>query len=167
MALSRKKWNNIIIFSTLMMIAILTLLDDKTADLPSDAHPLFDEQSPLAQLQVNELWLSKGSQWQCHESVLNCQVWANAWSQIQLSPVADQQALFEHDNADKPLEVTILIANNNQGQTWDWYQNLGLLRSSANNWYLIPPSLREALNPIIKITTAPVSEATSSIDKES
>lgn len=150
-----------------MMIAILTLLNDKTAKLPSDAHPLFDEQSPLAQLQINGLWLSKGSQWQCHESVLNCQVWANAWSQIQLSPVADQQALFEHDNADKPLELTILIANNDQGQTWDWYQNLGLLRSSASNWYLIPPSLREALNPIITITAAPVSEADPSMDKES
>ncbi len=166
MALSRKNWNNIIIFSSLMMIAILTLLNDKTADLPSDAHPLFDEQSPLAQLQVNEIWLSKGSQWQCHESVLNCQVWANAWSQIQLSPVADQQALFEHDNADKPLELVILIADNSQAQTWYWYQHQGLLKSSANNWYLIPPSLREALNPIIKIS-APVSEAASGMNKES
>ncbi len=136
-----------------MMISILTLLDDKTAQLPDDAYPLFDENSPLAQLQMNELWLNKGSSsWQCHPKILNCQVWANAWSEIQLSPQADQQALFDHASADTPKELIIVIANNEQAQSWNWYKKLGLLKSPANNWYLIPPSQREALSPITKIS---------------
>lgn len=155
MALSRKKWNNVIIIAALLMITILTLLDDKTSQLPDDAHPLFDDTSPLAQLQVNELWLNKGSSnWQCHPKILNCQLWAKAWSEIQLSPLVDQQELFEHSSADTPKEVIIVIANSEQAQPWSWYEKLGLLKSPANNWYLIPPSQREGLSPIIKITAA-------------
>lgn len=161
MALSRKKWNNILIFATASMIAILTLLDDRTAKLPSDAAPLFDDKAPLAQLQLDELWLSKGSQWQCHEDVLNCKTWATAWSEIQLSPVADQQGLAEQDSLDAPINVTILVANNSQGQAWLWYPAHGLLVSPAKNWYQIPPSLREALTPITKISAAPLNDTTS------
>lgn len=153
MALSRKKWNNVIIIATVLMITILTLLDDKTSQLPEDAHPLFDHTSPLAQLQVNELWLNKGrSSWQCHPKILNCQVWAKAWSEIQLSPLVEQQELLEHSSAEAPKEVIIVIANSEQAQPWSWYEKLGLLKSPANNWYLIPPGQREALSPVIKIT---------------
>ena len=141
-----------------MMIAILTIIDNNTDKLPSDSHPLFDELSPLAQLQLDDLWLSKGSQWRCHETVLNCQDWAKAWSKIQISPVAEQQEIIGHSNAASPIKMIILIANNKQPQSWSWYQEQGLLLSAAGNWYQIPPSLREALVPITKITTQPTSD---------
>ncbi|WP_299796888.1 hypothetical protein [uncultured Shewanella sp.] len=154
MALSRRKWNNVIIIASVLMITILTLLDDKTSQLPDDAHPLFDDVSSLAQLQMNELWLNRGSSnWQCHPKVLNCQAWGEAWSKIQLSPLPDQQGLIESDTASRPKELLIVIASNEQAQPWSWYEKLGLLKSPANNWYLIPPSQREALSPVIKIGT--------------
>lgn len=158
MALSRKKWNNIIIFSTVLMIAILTLISEKTSEVPSDVPPLFDQQSPLSQLQFSQLWLHKGSQWQCHEKILNCHIWAKAWSKIRVSPVPAQQALSAHNDTEKPIKLTILIANNNQPQAWLWYKKQGLLLSPSSNWYLIPPSLREALTPITKITAQSISE---------
>ncbi|NRD72069.1 hypothetical protein HQQ94_02180 [Shewanella sp. VB17] len=158
MALSRKEWNNIIILASVLMIAILTLVSEKTSKTPSDVPPLFDQQSPLAQLQMNELWLNKGSQWQCHEKILNCQIWAKAWSEIRVSPVPEQQTLPKHNDINQPIKLTILIANNDQPQTWIWYQKQGLLLSPSSNLYLIPPSLRESLTPITVITTQSSSE---------
>ncbi|QFU20526.1 hypothetical protein FM038_000645 [Shewanella eurypsychrophilus] len=148
MALSRKKWNNIIIIITILMISILTLLDRKTANIPDDATPLFDEKSPLTQLQIDKLWLNKGaSSWQCHPNVLNCQSWAEAWSHIHLSAL-DQQ--FEAVDNEAAKKIVIQIADKSQPQLWRFFAKSGLLESPAKNWYQIPPSQREALTPIIK-----------------
>ncbi|AQS35385.1 hypothetical protein Sps_00165 [Shewanella psychrophila] len=148
MALSRKKWNNIIILATIMMISVLTLLDNKTANFPDDASPLFDEDSPLTQLQLDKLWLNKGTfSWQCHPNVLNCQSWAEAWSHIHLSPLGQPLGAADNELAQK---VVIQIANKSQPQLWKFFATSGLLESPANNWYQIPPSQREALTPIIK-----------------
>ncbi|MCJ8301484.1 hypothetical protein [Shewanella sp.] len=155
MALSRKKWNNIIILASIMMISILTLLDKKTAKLPDDAQPLFDDNSPLVQLQLDTLWLNKGSKaWQCHPDVLNCQSWAKAWSEIHLSALGqdiDFPATIDEDTDKHGAQrVVIQIADKQQPQLWQFYPIQGLLESPAKNWYLIPPSQREALSPIIK-----------------
>ncbi|QDO82000.1 hypothetical protein FM037_00645 [Shewanella psychropiezotolerans] len=144
MALSRKKWNNIIILASIMMISILTLLDQKTAKLPDDAHPLFDDNSPLVQLQLDALWLNKGSRaWQCHPDVLNCQFWAKAWSEIHLSALGqgiDILAAIDEDiDKQSAQRVVIQIADKQQPQLWQFYPKHGLLKSPANNWYLIPP----------------------------
>ncbi|NRB22336.1 hypothetical protein [Shewanella sp.] len=155
MALSRKKWNNIIILASIMMISILTLLDKQTAKLPDDAQPLFDDNSPLVQLQLDTLWLNKGSKvWQCHPDVLNCQSWAKAWSEIHLSALAQSidfpAAIDDHLNKPRAQRLVIQIADKQQPQLWQFYPKQGLLESPAENWYLIPPSQREALSPIIR-----------------
>ncbi|BAJ00085.1 hypothetical protein [Shewanella violacea] len=155
MALSRKKWNNIIIIASIMMISILTLLNTKTAKLPDDALPLFDDKSPLVQLQLDDLWLNKGStDWQCHSDILNCQAWAKAWSGIHLSALdqgIDILAVINEDIAKNTAHTLVIqIADKQQPQLWQFYPRQGLLESPAKNWYLIPPSQREALSPIIK-----------------
>ncbi|EDQ02457.1 hypothetical protein [Shewanella benthica] len=155
MALSRKKWNNIIILASIMMISILTLLKNKTATLPDDALPLFDNNSSLVQLQLDTLWLNKGSKaWQCHPDILNCQSWAKAWSEIHLSALGQDINILTaiEDDIDKhsAQRVVIQIADKQQPQLWQFYPKQGLLESPAKNWYLIPPSQREALSPIIK-----------------
>ncbi len=131
-----------------MMISILTLLDNKTSQLPDDAAPLFDDNSPLSQLQLDDLWLNQGNtNWQCHPSILNCQTWAEAWSHIHLSPLSQQLDVEDKGLAQK---VVILISGKTEPQLWYFFAQPGLLQSPANNWYQIPPSQREALTPIIK-----------------
>lgn len=138
-----------------MMISILTLLKNKTATLPDDALPLFDNNSSLVQLQLDTLWLNKGSKaWQCHPDILNCQSWAKAWSEIHLSALGQDINILTaiEDDIDKhsAQRVVIQIADKQQPQLWQFYPKQGLLESPAKNWYLIPPSQREALSPIIK-----------------
>lgn len=130
------------------MISVLTFLNDKTAKIPEDAVPLFDENSPLTQLQLDDLWLNKGSvNWQCHPQILNCPSWADAWNRIHLSPL---HQVFDDGELGQSQKVVIQIANNAQPQQWRFFAKSGLLESPAKNWYQIPPSQREALIPIIK-----------------
>ena len=153
---TRKKWNNILIIASILMISILSLLDNKTT-LPKDAHPLFDTNSPLVQLQLDDLWLNKGSKgWQCHPDVLNCQSWAKAWGEIHLSALGQNilTAIGEDIDNQNAKKIVIQIANKQQPQLWQFYPKQGLLESPAKNWYLIPPSQREALSPIIKAKAA-------------
>ncbi|MCZ4339124.1 hypothetical protein [Shewanella colwelliana] len=145
MALSRKKWNNIIIFASIFMVAILTLLDNEREKLPDDAQPLFDDAAPLQQLQYDDFWLSEaGFSWQCEASILNCDEWANAWSKVQISPI---EKLIPPEST--PHELVIQIQDIATPQLWLFYRQQGLLKSPSGNWYQIPPSLRASLNPII------------------
>ncbi|WP_137224349.1 hypothetical protein [Shewanella sp. MEBiC00475] len=147
MALSRKKWNYIIMGASLFMIAVLSLINDKTAKVPSDAVPLFDQQLPLKQLQLNDHWLTlHNDQWQCQPQVLNCHKWAQAWQTIKVSPLSTEPS---HDN--KVQTLTIAINNMQAAQKWRYFPNEGLLQSSNNNWYQVPPSLRAELQPILAV----------------
>ncbi|MCE9680421.1 hypothetical protein LZP69_14780 [Shewanella sp. AS1] len=149
MALSRKKWNNIIIFASVAMMAILTLLDGEAPSLPEDAQPLFDKAAPLYQLQYDNLWLSQGGfSWQCEPSILNCDSWADAWSEIQVSPI---DKLIPPES--RPHELVIQIQEFKTPQIWLLYPQEGLLKSPSDNWYLIPPSLRDGLKPVIDANT--------------
>ena len=86
MALSRKKWNTIIILASAMMIAVLTFLDSKTTQLPADVMPLFDSELPLKQLQINaQSFVNNQGLWQCSDNVLNCKQWVAAWKSIAIS----------------------------------------------------------------------------------
>lgn len=145
MALSRKKWNNIIIFTSITMVAILTFLDRETQTLPDDAKPLFDQAAPLYQLQYDNLWLSQGGfSWQCDPSILNCDSWAEAWSHILVSPIEKLIA------PESPVhELVIQVKDIATPQLWLFYPEQGLLKSPGGNWYQIPPSLRSALVPVI------------------
>ncbi|MGL5360014.1 MAG: hypothetical protein ACRDBI_09930 [Shewanella sp.] len=144
MALSRKQWNNIIIFACLFMVALLTFMDNKTRNIPSDAKRLFDDNAPLAQLQQDGLWLHRGaSAWECAPEVLNCEEWANAWQTVQISPLASP-SLAEH-----PQEIIIQIVDILDPQRWLYFPLDGALKSPAGNWYQVPPSLRSQLQPIL------------------
>lgn len=148
MALSRKKWNNIIIIAAIVMISVLTFLDEKTAQLPEDASALFDDSAPLAQLQLNGVWLNRTdvtANWQCDLKVLNCQQWAEAWQQVKISPIATPEAPISAT----PKKLVIQIQSHPQAQVWQYISEYGLLSSPAGNWYEIPPSLRSALQPVI------------------
>ncbi|MCG9697966.1 hypothetical protein [Shewanella sp. Isolate11] len=145
MALSRRKWNNIIILASVSMVAILTFLDNHTPNIPEQAQPLFDKAAPLYQLQYNDLWLSQGGfSWHCEASVLNCDEWGEAWSNILVSPI---EKLIPPEST--PHELVIQIELVATPQLWLMYPQQGLLKSPAGNWYQIPPSLRGALDPIL------------------
>ena len=147
MALSRKKWNYIIMGASLFMIAVLSLINDKAANVPSDTTPLFDQQLPLKQLQLNDHWLSlHNDQWQCQQQVLNCQKWVQAWRTIRVSPL---NTTPPHSN--KMQTLTITIDNVQNPQVWRYYPREGLLQSSNKNWYQVPPSLRAELQPILAV----------------
>lgn len=145
MALSRKNWNYIIIGASVFMISVLSFINDKTANIPDDAVALFDPQLPLMQLHLDNMWLSKkGDHWWCHDRVINCQQWAQAWQNISVSPLATQP---EHSSREQTL--TIAINNIHTAQQWRYFPEDGLLQSSNLNWYQIPPSLRAGLQPIL------------------
>ncbi|SIR33971.1 hypothetical protein SAMN05421840_11654 [Shewanella morhuae] len=145
MALTRKQWNNIVIIACIFMVAVLTFIDKKTNNVPSDAQLLFDDNAPLAQLQLDGLWLHKqASKWSCDTKVLNCDEWANAWQTIRVSPLAAAP-----ETTDAPQELVIQIADISDFQLWIYFPKEGALKSPAGNWYLVPPSLRAKLQPIL------------------
>lgn len=147
---TRRKWNNIIIIVSILMIGTLTLLDRKTSQLPTDSSPLFDSVSMLEQLEFPDVWLNHSTQgWRCHRKVLNCQQWGEAWQNIQLSPIAMNRLIGIEET---PIPITIKISNQSQIQSWLWYPKAGLLVTAADNLYQIPPSQRNKLHPILSIS---------------
>ncbi|ASK71090.1 hypothetical protein CF168_20620 [Shewanella bicestrii] len=145
MALTRKQWNNIIILACIFIIAVLTFMDKKTHNVPSDAQLLFDDNAPLAQLQLDGVWLHKqASGWECDPLVLNCTQWVKAWQGLRVSPLSDTP-----QPTGKPQELVIQIAEIRQSQRWIYFPEDGVLKSPAGNWYLVPPSLRADLQPIL------------------
>lgn len=147
MALSRKKWNTIIILITAMMIAVLSFINSKTEQVPADAMPLFDSALPLKQLHINSQWLANiQGKWQCSDDVLNCQRWTEAWQSISISALQ-----VEPIHTSEPIKVTFTIANIDEPQVWLLLTDEGLLQSPGFNWYKIPPSLRADLLPIVNV----------------
>ncbi|GIU25344.1 hypothetical protein L2719_10545 [Shewanella schlegeliana] len=146
MALSRKKWNTIIILASILMISVLTVIERNSQQTPMQTQALFDKSAPLSQLQYGEFWLQKRqSGWQCSERVLNCLEWANAWEQVHISALADKP-----ETSGEPIELVIQVEDLIDAQLWIMFSEQGLLKSPAGNWYQIPPSLRESLKPIIR-----------------
>jgi hypothetical protein len=164
MALSRKQWNNIIIGACLFMVLVLSFMNEQTSNVPADVAPLFDKQNRLTQLQLSGVWLTRVSpelgqrsqdenvtpEWQCDERVLNCQIWAQAWSQVQVSTLgATPQA------STKPQELLLSINQSSESQLWLYYAAEGWLISASRQWYQVPPSLRSALIPNLEVETQP------------
>ncbi len=148
MALSRKKWNNILIIACVFMVAVLTFIDSKTNKMPDDAHVLFDDSNQLTQLQLNGVWLNKSNGiWRCADSVLNCQSLATAWEALMVSPV--QMTAGEIQSLPAYVTLSIAINHQQQAQHWQYYPQAGYLQSTSQNWYQIPPSLRSELEPVI------------------
>ncbi|MCF1439050.1 MAG: hypothetical protein LPD71_09980 [Shewanella sp.] len=148
MAMSRRKWNNIIIIACLIMIGTLTILDNRNKKLPDDALPLFSAENRLTQLQWNDHWLNKDqSGWQCSEQVLNCAQWVHAWEALKVSALTQQPELLS-----APQELMLQVSSADSTLVWQFYPQQGLLQSPAGNWYEIPPSLRHNLQPVIGAT---------------
>ncbi|ABV89413.1 hypothetical protein [Shewanella pealeana] len=146
MALSRKKWNTIIILASVLMISVLTVIERNSQQTPMQTQALFDISAPLSQLQFGEHWLQKRqSGWQCSSRVLNCLEWANAWEQVHISALTDKP-----ETTGEPIEVVIQVDDLIDAQLWIMFSEQGLLKSPAGNWYQVPPSLREALSPILR-----------------
>ncbi|MCL1138271.1 hypothetical protein [Shewanella pneumatophori] len=146
MALSRKKWNSIIIMASVLMISVLTVIEKNSQQIPLQTQALFDKAAPLSQLQYGEFWLQKRqSGWRCSSEVLNCLEWANAWQQVHISALTEKP-----ETAEEAIELVIQVDDLDDAQLWVLFQQQGLLKSPAGNWYQVPPSLREALKPIIR-----------------
>ncbi|MCG9729009.1 hypothetical protein L1D44_04010 [Shewanella sp. Isolate13] len=146
MALSRKKWNTIIILASILMISVLTVIERNSQQTPMQTQALFDKSAPLSQLQYGELWLQKRqSGWQCSSRVLNCLEWANAWQQVHISALTDKP-----ETSGEPIELVIQVDDLIDAQLWIMFSEQGLLKSPSGNWYQIPPSLRESLKPIVR-----------------
>jgi hypothetical protein len=147
MALSRKKWNYIIIIASVLMISVLSFITSKTSDMPDNALPLFDDALPLKQLQLNSQWLQhKQGQWHCADTVLNCQQWAKAWQDIVISALKDEPI-----HTSTPIKITFSVEAVDEPQVWLLFADEGLLQSPSFNWYQIPPSLRADLLPVIQL----------------
>lgn len=146
MALSRRGRNNIIIIVSAFMIGILTLLNHYIQQSPSNSEPLFDAAHPLTQLQLAGVWMALDDRgaWQCDERVLNCEHWVTNWQQLRVSVLATAQTA----PVERPEELLLQIGQQ-QSQVWSLYPASGLLKSTAGNWYQIPPSLREGLQPLL------------------
>lgn len=152
MALSRKKWNNILIIACVFMVAVLTFIDSKTNQIPDSAQALFDDTNQLTQLQLDDIWLNKSDRgWSCSVKVLNCAALAKAWSQLSISSVSVDDA--EQKLLPSPQSLIIAINHADEGQQWQYYPQSGLLQSASKNWYQIPPSLRAELTPILASQT--------------
>ncbi|MCL1056451.1 hypothetical protein L2729_00410 [Shewanella gelidimarina] len=146
MALSRRKWNTIIILASIFMISVLTVVEDNSRVKPLQTQALFDQSAPLSQLQLGQYWLQKRqSGWQCSEEILNCLEWANAWELVHISALVDKP-----ETVGEPIELVIQIDDIDTAQVWVLFSSQGLLKSPAGNWYQIPASLREQLSPIIR-----------------
>ncbi|MCL1095389.1 hypothetical protein [Shewanella kaireitica] len=146
MAFSRKKWNTIIILASILMISVLTVIEDNRHQPTMQTQALFDQSAPLSQLQLGDHWLQKRqSGWQCSEEVLNCLEWANAWEQLHISALTEQP-----QTEGEPQEVVIQIADIDTALLWILFDNQGLLKSPTGNWYQIPASLRVPLIPIVR-----------------
>ncbi|QSX33580.1 hypothetical protein JYB87_18025 [Shewanella avicenniae] len=148
MAITRRRWNNIIIIASLMMIGVLTLLDRYADRTPSDTVQLFDPQNPLTQLQLSGIWLAQDDrgQWQCDERVLNCPQWVQHWRELRVSAV---EMTAQQQPTEQPEELLLQVGQQ-QSQVWLLFANAGLMRSIAGNWYQIPPSQREGLRPLLR-----------------
>ncbi|MGZ9899833.1 hypothetical protein [Shewanella gaetbuli] len=147
MALSRKKWNTIIIIASAMMIAVLSFINQKTEHMPTDVMPLFDSNLPLKQLQISNQWFASSQHnWQCSNDVLNCQNWVDAWQNITVSAIQTEPV-----HRSIPIKITLVIGNIDQPQVWLLFVDEGLLQSPGFNWYVIPPSMRADLIPIVNV----------------
>lgn len=130
------------------MVATLTLLDKKANEIPEQAHPLFDNDIQLTQLQFDRLWFTQqNNQFICDTKVLNCSTWGNAWKKLHLSALEQVSMPTE-----EPHKILFQIEGADAPQTWLLFPTQGLLQSSAGNWYQIPPSHRNALLPVIDLT---------------
>ncbi|WP_025822855.1 hypothetical protein [Shewanella marina] len=143
MALSRRNWNNIIIFCSVAMVATLSFLYEKTDHLPDNSQVLFDAQAPLAQLEQNDWWMAhRDNNWLCSSDIKNCPIWVEAWRNVHVS-------IVEHPTlpTEPPQHLTITIKDIPHSQHWQYYPDAGLLQSANGAWYLVPPSLRAGLIP--------------------
>ncbi len=141
MAIKRRTWNNIIIIACIGMVSVLTLLDRQMNSLPDDAVPLFDDATPLTGLQLDGLALErKGGVFACDKDVSNCEDWGKAWLEVKVSPMSKTP---EQPKNPKELVIRIGIL---EPQVWLMFDD-GILKSPQGHWYLVPPSLRLALEP--------------------
>lgn len=144
MGLKRRTWNNIIIIACILMVSVLTLLDQRMNSLPEDAAPLFDASTPLTGLQLDGVALERTNGiFACDSQVSNCDDWGKAWLSLKVSALTQPPG-----QPTGPRELTILIGTLSP-QTWLLFDD-GFLQSPQGRWYLIPPSLRQALEPQLK-----------------
>ncbi|MBT1446132.1 hypothetical protein KJI95_16670 [Shewanella sp. JM162201] len=146
MALKRRTWNNIIIIACILMVSVLTLLDKQMNGMPDDAAPLFDDTTPLTSLQLDGLSLERtDGRFVCDEGISNCDAWGKAWLGLKVSPLSEAP-LATSD----PRELVIRIGER-EPQAWLLFDE-GILKSPQGRWYLVPPSLRAAIEP--KLTSS-------------
>ncbi len=126
MALSRRDWNNVIIYSVLVMLVLFYfvpqhLMTLKQQQLPS--YKLVPEGYVLVQLQFDRTNLQQaGQQWRFQpvidKSIDPAQL-AELWQQTELKPWPQQIEL----SAQPTRRVGLLLAGENNVSQWGLYQN--------------------------------------------
>ncbi|MCL1124386.1 hypothetical protein [Shewanella surugensis] len=147
MGFSRKKWNNIIIIASLVMVSVLSLIDDdsskQSGPQPSSAQTLFDDAMPLVGLKLGTIKFEKvQTQWHCSPSVFNCQEWAETWKKLSIISLKKAPKITA-----TPQQVTLYIDGFSTPQVWLLLSKEGLLKSPKGNWYKIPAQSHAHLLP--------------------
>ncbi|WP_299489786.1 hypothetical protein [uncultured Shewanella sp.] len=147
MGFSRKKWNNIIIIASLIMISVLSILYDKTQHLPlestSPSTPLFDDNLTLVQLTIGSFSMKKSPQgWHCSSNVKNCQHWAETWANLHMTSISTPAELPE-----TAQQIIFYVNDFSTPQIWQLFSKTQILKSPHNNWYHVSIRPNEHLLP--------------------
>ncbi|MBL6735064.1 MAG: hypothetical protein ISP86_04200 [Shewanellaceae bacterium] len=144
MALSTRQKNNIILFTCLIMFALLNLMD-RYLNSKVDFMPMFDQEHPVYRVEFQRLvWdLNKGV-WHCNLIQISCNETGQFWSALQAKPIAEPQVV---DTDSKPIRFHIEGASS--VLVWSWFPEKSLLQSHSKRWYQLSNAVNEQLNEFV------------------
>ncbi len=131
MALSKRDWNNVIIFSVLAMLLLFFLIPQQLMEQqqsPKAQQQLVTAEQPLLQLQFESTSLQQaGTEWRFQpaltESSLSPVQLAQYWQQLQLpAPLTKKQAAKVELGSQPLRRVVLLLAGAEAPQHWWLFQ---------------------------------------------
>ena len=144
MALSTRQKNNIILFTCLIMFALLNLMD-RYLNSKADFMPLFDEEHSVYRIEFQGLvWDLEQGVWHCNLIQVSCNKTGKFWSTLQARPFTEP-TLIDQDS--KPIRFYIQGAS--AVLIWSWFPKQGLIQSQSKRWYQLPHSTNEQLNEFV------------------
>jgi len=159
MALSKRDWNNVIIFSVLAMLILFFVIPQQLMQqqqTPEAQQQLVTAAEPLLQLQFESTSLQQaGQEWRFQpalaSSALSASALAQAWQQMQLPPPLTKKQASKVDLGSQPLRrVVLLLAGAEAPQHWWLFQQqqqFYLQRQGTIAIYPLTPEQAEQLMP--------------------